>query len=61
MTDQLPFDPDRKEFLRHQLKDLLERHQSHQVPLAELVENLLVVLLAAVDGAGGSAGGKSDD
>jgi len=49
MTSQLPFDPARKEFLRQQLTDLLERHQSHQVPLAELVENLLVVLLAALD------------
>jgi hypothetical protein len=49
MTSELPFDPERKEFLRQQLADLLERHQSRQVPLVELVENLLVVLLAAVD------------
>ena len=48
MTSQLPFDPERKVFLRQQLADLLDRHQSGQVPLVELVENLLVVLLAAL-------------
>jgi hypothetical protein len=48
MTSQLPFDPDRKEFLRAQLEDLLAQHQSQQVRSVDLIEALLVALLGAL-------------
>lgn len=48
-ASRLPFGQGRNEFLRQQLADLLARHQSGQVPVVEIVENMLVVLLAALD------------
>ena len=48
MTSQLPFDPDRKEWLRDQLEDLLAKHQAQQVKAVDLIEGLLVALLGAV-------------